>query len=55
MKKKKFEDFENMYELCKLMEEMAGKPKEELGKRQPGETCMYERQRKENENNTNTI
>lgn len=26
----------------KMMEEMAGAPKEELGKRQPGEKCMYE-------------
>ena len=27
----------------KMMEEMAGMPTEEMGKRQPGERCMYER------------
>ena len=31
----------------KLMEEMANAPKEEMGKRQPGEKCMYEIYRKE--------
>lgn len=34
---KKFEDFEEMYRLCKIMQELAGAPKEELSKRQPGE------------------
>lgn len=29
--------------LTKLMEEMANTSKEEMGKRQPGETCAYER------------
>lgn len=28
-----------------MMEEMANAPKEEFGKRQPGERCMYEIQR----------
>jgi hypothetical protein len=28
--------------IIKLMEEMANMPKEELGKRQPGEKCKYE-------------
>lgn len=28
--------------LKQLMEEMANQPKEEHGKRQPGERCMYE-------------
>lgn len=28
--------------LQKMMEEMAGAPKEEMGKRQPGEKGMYE-------------
>lgn len=28
--------------LVKQMEEMAGAPKEEMGKRTPGERCMYE-------------
>lgn len=37
--------------IAKLMEEMAGQPKEELGKRQPGEKCIYELQRIENANN----
>lgn len=27
----------------KMMEEFANAPKEEFGKRHPGETCMYER------------
>ena len=31
--------------LWKRMEEMANQPKEEHGKRQPGERCMYEIQR----------
>lgn len=30
-----------------LMNEMANVPREDLGKRQPGEKCMYEIQRKE--------
>lgn len=30
---------------CEMMEEMANAPKEEHGKRQPGERCMYEIQR----------
>lgn len=29
--------------LVKLMEEMAGAPREEMGKREPGERGMYER------------
>lgn len=28
--------------LIKLMEELANAPKEEMGKRQPGEMCAYE-------------
>lgn len=28
--------------LVKAMEEMAGLPREDLGKRQPGEKCKYE-------------
>lgn len=32
--------------IMKMMEEMANQPKEEYGKRQPGEKCMYEIQRK---------
>ena len=28
--------------LEKMMEEMANAPREEMGKRQPGEKCMYE-------------
>ncbi len=35
-------DVERMLE---LMEEMANAPKEEMGKRQPGERCTYEIQR----------
>lgn len=31
-----------MEELERMMEEMAGMPKEDLGKRQPGEKCKYE-------------
>ena len=31
-----------------MIEELANIPREELGKRQPGETCMYERKRDEN-------
>lgn len=33
----------NMKELEKIMEEMAGAPREEMGKRQPGEKCAYEK------------
>ncbi len=29
-------------QISKLMEEMANAPKEDFGKRQPGEKCMYE-------------
>lgn len=41
--------------LEKLMEEMANAPREEMGKRQPGERGMYERQRIENAANRNGI
>jgi hypothetical protein len=34
-------------ELQKLMEEMAGTPREKHGERTPGERCMYEIQRRE--------
>jgi hypothetical protein len=30
-----------LYRLEKLMEEMANAPKEEMGKREPGEPCTY--------------
>lgn len=33
---------EEQWQLLGLMEEMANAPKEEYGKRQPGERCMYE-------------
>jgi len=33
---------EHLDAIAKFMEEIAGMPKEELGKRQPGEKCMYE-------------
>lgn len=39
---KEIEENPEFYELGKLMEEMAGAPKEELGKRQPEEKGMYE-------------
>lgn len=45
---KEIEDNPVFYEIGKMMEEMAGQPKEELGKRQPGEKCKYE-------DNPNTI
>jgi hypothetical protein len=38
----------DLEKLEKIMEEMANAPREEMGKRQPGERCMYEIQRKEN-------
>lgn len=47
---------ENKYETAfyeKMMEEMANAPREEYGKRQPGERCMYEIQRIENAANRN--
>lgn len=31
--------------LQEMMEELASAPKEEMGKRQPGERCMFEMQR----------
>lgn len=34
---------EGMDEIMKKMEEMANQPKEPMGKRMPGERCMYER------------
>jgi hypothetical protein len=33
--------------LQQMMEEMANAPKEEYGKRTPGERCMYEIQRRD--------
>lgn len=36
---------DEMSEIAKInliMEEMAGQPKEDLGKREPGEKCAYE-------------
>lgn len=38
---------EELENLQLIMEEMANQPKEPLGRRQPGERCMYEIQRKE--------
>ncbi len=35
-------DPETLHRLLSMMEEMANQPKEEMGKRQPGERCMYE-------------
>ncbi len=34
---------ENIEAYVKMMEEMANAPKEEHGKRQPGEMCAYEK------------
>lgn len=48
-----FEDKEELEELSKMMEEMASLTREALGKREPGERCMYEIQRIENEDNKN--
>lgn len=45
MKNKNWWEIADPIEFQKRMEEMAGMPKEELGKRQPGERGMYERQR----------
>lgn len=44
-----FENKEELEKIGKLMEEIAGLPKEALGERQPGERCMYEIQRIEND------
>ena len=35
----------------RIMEEMANAPREEMGKRQPGERGMYEIQRRKNREN----
>jgi hypothetical protein len=37
-----YKTVEGMDEVLRMMEEMANQPKEEYGKRQPGERCMYE-------------
>lgn len=33
---------EEQWKICEMMEEMANAPKEEYGKRYPGERCAYE-------------
>lgn len=43
---------DEQWKLYEMMEEMANAPKEEYGKRTPGERCMYEIQREETHRRT---